>query len=874
MLHLVKIRTKSEVFVLWLLEKIFGNYSDKEIKRLTPVIDRIEGLEPEMQRLTEGELRGKTDVFKKMLADGKTLDDILPEAFAVFRETTTRLINQRHFRVQLMGGAVLHQGRIAEMKTGEGKTQTVALPLYLNALAGEGAHLVTVNEYLATYHAEMMGVLYNYLGLSVGCIQHSLKTEERRAAYACDITYTTNNELGFDYLRDNMVVFEKDKVQRGLHYAIIDEVDSILIDEARTPLIISGPGTKSTQLYAVADRFAKNLKKGRVLNEEEMKNPMLRAEAEEEGDFIVDEKKKAVTLTQDGVKKAERFFAVENLSDPENVEIQHYISNSLKANYNMHRDVNYVSKDDEIVIVDEFTGRLMPGRRYSDGLHQAIEAKEGVKVQRESKTLATITFQNFFNKYTKKAGATGTAITEEGEFRDIYGLDVVAIPTNMPMVRADKDDVIYRTESAKFNAIVADVEECHKKGQPVLVGTVSIEKSELASALLKKRGVPHEVLNAKHHEREAEIISLAGQKGHVTIATNMAGRGTDIMLGEGVVELGGLKVIGSERHESRRIDNQLRGRSGRQGDPGESRFYLSAEDELLRLFGGDRMKSLMATVGMNDDDVLEYGMLTRIVENAQKKVEANNFGIRKHLLQYDQVMNEQREIIYGERNKVIAGANLRDNIFNMIRGVITRAVDDFTAEGDIPEEWHIDDLNKNLLPIFRKDAVVLSDEELGAITKDELKDRLINGANELYERKETEVTPERMREIERVIMMKAIDRRWMDHIDEMDQMRQGISLRSYAQRDPLVEYKFLSFDMFEEMSNNIQLDTVRGLLNVAIVTEQQPQMEATVNMSEISTNSSETSQVKKPTRRTEAKIGRNDVCPCGSGKKYKKCCAV
>ena len=859
---------------MWLLEKIFGNYSDKEIKRLTPVIDRIEGLEPEMQRLTEGELRGKTDVFKKMLADGKTLDDILPEAFAVFRETTTRLINQRHFRVQLMGGAVLHQGRIAEMKTGEGKTQTVALPLYLNALAGEGAHLVTVNEYLATYHAEMMGVLYNYLGLSVGCIQHSLKTEERRAAYACDITYTTNNELGFDYLRDNMVVFEKDKVQRGLHYAIIDEVDSILIDEARTPLIISGPGTKSTQLYAVADRFAKNLKKGRVLNEEEMKNPMLRAEAEEEGDFIVDEKKKAVTLTQDGVKKAERFFAVENLSDPENVEIQHYISNSLKANYNMHRDVNYVSKDDEIVIVDEFTGRLMPGRRYSDGLHQAIEAKEGVKVQRESKTLATITFQNFFNKYTKKAGATGTAITEEGEFRDIYGLDVVAIPTNMPMVRADKDDVIYRTESAKFNAIVADVEECHKKGQPVLVGTVSIEKSELASALLKKRGVPHEVLNAKHHEREAEIISLAGQKGHVTIATNMAGRGTDIMLGEGVVELGGLKVIGSERHESRRIDNQLRGRSGRQGDPGESRFYLSAEDELLRLFGGDRMKSLMATVGMNDDDVLEYGMLTRIVENAQKKVEANNFGIRKHLLQYDQVMNEQREIIYGERNKVIAGANLRDNIFNMIRGVITRAVDDFTAEGDIPEEWHIDDLNKNLLPIFRKDAVVLSDEELGAITKDELKDRLINGANELYERKETEVTPERMREIERVIMMKAIDRRWMDHIDEMDQMRQGISLRSYAQRDPLVEYKFLSFDMFEEMSNNIQLDTVRGLLNVAIVTEQQPQMEATVNMSEISTNSSETSQVKKPTRRTEAKIGRNDVCPCGSGKKYKKCCAV
>ncbi|MCL1845973.1 MAG: preprotein translocase subunit SecA [Defluviitaleaceae bacterium] len=856
---------------MWLLEKIFGNYSDKEIKRLTPAIDRIEGLEPEMQRLTEGEIRGKTDVFKKMLADGKTLDDILPEAFAVFREVTTRLTQKRHFPVQLMGGAVLHQGRIAEMKTGEGKTQTVALPLYLNALSGKGVHLVTVNEYLAAYHAEMMGVMYEYLGLSVGCILNSLQTPERRAAYACDITYATNNELGFDYLRDNMVVFEQDKVQRGLHYAIIDEVDSILIDEARTPLIISGPSGKSTQLYAVADRFAKNMKKGAILNEEEMKNPMLRAEAEESGDFIVDEKKKAVTLTQEGVKKAERFFAVENLSDPENVEIQHFINNALKANYNMHRDVNYVNKEDEIIIVDEFTGRLMPGRRYSDGLHQAIEAKESVKVQRESKTLATITFQNFFNKYTKKAGATGTAITEEGEFRDIYGLDVVAIPTNVPMIRDDRDDVIFRTEAAKYNAIASDIAECHSKGQPVLVGTVSIEKSELVSDVLKKRGIPHEVLNAKHHEREAEIIALAGQLGHVTIATNMAGRGTDIMLGEGVREIGGLKVIGSERHESRRIDNQLRGRSGRQGDPGESRFYLSAEDELLRLFGGDRMKRIMESVGMNEDDVLEYGMLTRVVENAQKKVEANNFGIRKHLLQYDQVMNEQREIIYGERNKVIAGADLRENILNMIRGVIHRAVDEFTAEGDIPEEWHLDDLNKNLLPIFRKDAVTQTPDELG--TKDSLKETLTEAAGKIYERKEAEVTPERMREIERVIMMKAIDRRWMDHIDEMDQMRQGISLRSYAQRDPLVEYKFLSFDMFEEMSNNIQLDTIRGLLNVAIVTEQQPQMEATVNLNEISTNSSETSKIKKPTRRTEAKIGRNDNCPCGSGKKYKKCCA-
>ena len=856
-----------------ILEKIFGNYSDKEIKRLTPVIDRIEALEPTMQGLSESDLRGKTDVFRKMLSDGKTLDDIMPEAFAVFREATQRLIGQRHFRVQLLGGAVLHQGRIAEMKTGEGKTQTVALPLYLNALEGKGAHLVTVNEYLATYHAEMMGVMYEYLGLSVGCIVHDLTPPDRRAAYSCDITYATNNELGFDYLRDNMVVFEQDKVQRGLHYAIIDEVDSILIDEARTPLIISGPGNKSTQLYSVADRFVKNLKRGRIINEEEIKNnPMMRQQIEEEGDYIVDEKKKTVTLTQEGIVKAEKYFQIENLSDPENVDTQHYINNALKANYNMHRDINYVSKDDEIIIVDEFTGRLMPGRRYSDGLHQAIEAKESVKVQRESRTLATITFQNFFNKYTKKAGATGTAITEEGEFRDIYGLDVVAVPTNMPMIRDDKDDLIYRTEKAKYNALVEEVAESHETGQPVLVGTVSIEKSELISTLLKKRGIPHEVLNAKQHEREAEIIALAGEKGHVTIATNMAGRGTDIRLGEGVVEVGGLKVIGSERHESRRIDNQLRGRAGRQGDPGFSRFYLSAEDDLLRLFGGDRMKNIMSTLKMEDEDVLEFGMLTKVVENAQKKVESNNFGIRKHLLQYDQVMNEQREIIYGERNKVIEGANLRDNIFNMIKAVISRAVDEFTAEGDVPEDWNVEELNKFLAPIYRRDALILSSDDMETITKDGAKERLINEANKKYEEKEAEITPERMRDIERVIMMKAIDRRWMDHIDEMDQMRQGISLRSYAQRDPLVEYKFLSFDMFEEMSNNIQLDTVRGLFNVAIVNEQQPQMQQVVDMNQISTNSSETAAVKKPTRRTEAKVGRNDPCPCGSGKKFKQCC--
>jgi len=857
-----------------LLERIFGNYSDKEIKRMTPIIDRIEAHEPEMQRMSEGELIGMTDKFKRHIAAGESLDNLLPLAFATVREATTRLTGKRHFRVQLIGGMVLHQGRIAEMRTGEGKTQTCALPLYLNALAGKGAHLVTVNEYLASLHAELMGKIFGYLGLTTGCILHGLKGEERRAQYACDITYATNNELGFDYLRDNMVVFEQDKVQRGLHYAIIDEVDSILIDEARTPLIISGPSGKSTMLYKVADQFVKNLKKGRVINEDEVNNnPLMRQDVEEEGDFVVDEKRKAVTLTQDGIKKAERYFAVDNLSDPENMEIQHFVNNALKANYNMHLDVDYVNKEDEIVIVDEFTGRLMPGRRYSDGLHQAIEAKENVKVQRESKTLATITFQNFFNKYTKKAGTTGTAITEEGEFREIYGLDVVSIPTNMPMVRNDRPDVVYRTEAGKYRAVVRDVVECYEKRQPVLVGTTSIEKSELVSSLLKKQGIPHEVLNAKHHEREAEIIADAGQAGHVTIAINMAGRGTDIELGEGVKEAGGLKVIGTERHESRRIDNQLRGRSGRQGDPGESRFFISLEDDLMRLFGGDRIKKVMSFTGLGDDDEIEHGMITKSIENAQKKVEGNNFGTRKHLLQYDQVMNEQREIIYGERNKVIAGADLRDNILNMIKAVTGRAVDRFTAESDIPEEWDIHGLNENLITIYHRPAVELERNELETITKDKLKERLYNDAVKLYEKREAEIIPERMRELERIIMMRVIDQKWMDHIDEMDQMRQGISLRSYAQRDPLVEYKFLGFDMFDAMSENIQMETVRGLFNVTVVTEQQPQMQQTVKMDEISTNSSETAaQVKKPKRRVEEKTGRNDPCPCGSGKKYKQCC--
>ena len=857
-----------------LLEKIFGNYSDKEIKRMTPIIDRIEALEPEMQRLSEGELRGKTDEFKRRLSDGQTTDDILPEAFATLREATARVINQRHFRVQLIGGVVLHQGRIAEMRTGEGKTQTCALPLYLNALEGQGAHLVTVNEYLASYHAELMGKIYEYLGLTTGCILNNLKPQERRAAYECDITYATNNELGFDYLRDNMVVFEADKVQRELHYAIIDEVDSILIDEARTPLIISGPSGKSTKLYQVADQFAKNLKKGRVLNEEEsINNPLMRQDIEEEGDFIVDEKRKAVTLTQEGVKKAERYFAIENLSDPENMQIQHFVNNALKANYNMHLDVDYVSKDDEIVIVDEFTGRLMPGRRYSDGLHQAIEAKENVKVQRESKTLATITFQNFFNKYHKKAGATGTAITEEGEFREIYGLDVVSVPTNMPMIREDKPDVVYRTEEGKYRAIVRDIKECYEKRQPVLVGTTSIEKSELVSGMLKKMNVPHEVLNAKQHEREADIIAQAGQAGHVTIATNMAGRGTDIMLGEGVRENGGLKVIGTERHESRRIDNQLRGRSGRQGDPGDSRFYISLEDDLMRLFGGERIKKVMSFTGLNDDDEIEHNMITKAIENAQKKVEGNNFGIRKHLLQYDQVMNEQREIIYGERNKVIAGADLRDNIMNMIRSVTSRAVDRYSGGSDIPEEWDIRGLNDNLITIYHKPIINLEKSEFDTITLDQIKQRLYDEAVAIYEKREQEITPERNRELERIIMMRVIDQKWMDHIDEMDQMRQGITLRSYAQRDPLVEYKFLGYDMFEAMSDGIQNETVRGLFNVTIVTDQQPQMQQAVKMDEISTNSSETAAtIKKPTRRAEEKTGRNDPCPCGSGKKFKQCC--
>lgn len=850
------------------LEKIFGSYSDKEIKRIIPIVDIIEELEPEFEKKSDDELRAKTDEFRKRYQDGESLDDILPEAYAVVREAAKRTLGQRPFRVQLMGGVILHQGRIAEMRTGEGKTLTSTLPAYLNALTGEGVHIVTVNDYLAKRDSEWMGQIHRFLGLTVGVILHDMPNDQRREAYNCDITYATNNELGFDYLRDNMVVFQKDMVQRELHYAIIDEVDSVLIDEARTPLIISGSGGKSTQLYKVADVFVKRLKKGRILNEDQALNAITREEIQEEGDYVVDEKAKTVSLTQEGVEKAEKYFTVDNLADPENLEIQHHVNNALKANYNMFLDQDYVVQGDEIIIVDEFTGRLMPGRRYSDGLHQAIEAKENVKVNRESKTLATITFQNFFNKYGKKSGMTGTALTEEGEFRQIYGMDVVVVPTNMPVVRDDKPDQVYRTEAAKFRAVVRDIKESYEKGQPVLVGTITIEKSEELSGYLKQEGIPHQVLNAKYHEKEAEIVSLAGARGAVTIATNMAGRGTDIKLGEGVQDIGGLKIVGTERHESRRIDNQLRGRAGRQGDPGESRFYISLEDELMRLFGSERVMKMVDAMGLEEDEPIEHSMLSKAIENAQKKVEANNFSIRKHLLEYDQVMNEQREIIYGERMKVLRGDDLKENILRMVQSVIERTVDLYTGESEYPDEWDVKGLNEFLMPIMHKKALVLTDELRENLTKEELKANIFEDAKVIYDAKEEEVTTERMREVERVVMLRVIDQKWMDHIDDMDQMRQGISLRAYAQKDPLLEYKFISFDMFDELSNNIQLDTIRGLFNVRIVSAKNEERKPVAK--EMFTNKDE-SLAKAPVKRKEEKVGRNDPCPCGSGKKYKQC---
>ena len=854
-----------------IMELIFGNYSAKEIKRLRHTVEEINGLEPSVKALTDEQMAQKTQEFRGRLADGDGVDDILPEAYALVREAAIRVLGQRHYDVQLYGGIVLHQGRISEMRTGEGKTLVSTLPSYLNALGGKGVHIVTVNDYLAKRDSEWMGEIHRFLGLSVGVILHDMDNDARREAYACDITYATNNELGFDYLRDNMVVYKEQMVQRGLAYAIIDEVDSILIDEARTPLIISGSGDKSTQLYKVADSFVKTLKKGKILNEKEALNPLIHAELQETGDFVVDEKAKTVSLTQVGIRKAERFFALSNLSDPDNMEIQHHINNALKANYNMALDKDYVVRDDEIVIVDEFTGRLMEGRRYSDGLHQAIEAKENVKVKHESKTLATITFQNFFNKYDKKCGMTGTAMTEEGEFREIYGMDVVAIPTNLPVIRQDHPDVVFKTEAAKFRAVVADIKDCYRRRQPVLVGTITIDKSEHLGRLLQREGVPHQILNAKFHAKEAEIVALAGQPGAVTIATNMAGRGTDIKLGEGVPELGGLKIIGTERHESRRIDNQLRGRSGRQGDPGESRFYIALEDELMRLFGSERMIQIFEALGVQEDDPIEHKMLSKAIENAQKRVEANNFSTRKHLLEYDRTMNEQREIIYGERMKVLCGENLRESILGMVKDVVDRAVELYAGQSQYPEDWDFAGLNDNLLPIFHETAYIFKEGDNETLTRQELKLEIYEKAEALYNQREQEFTEEQMREIERVILLRVIDQKWMDHIDDMDQMRQGINLRAYAQRDPVVEYKFLSFDMFDELRQNIQTDTVRGMYNVRIVREEPPQREEVVK--ETFTNKDE-SLPKEPVKRKSAKIGRNDPCPCGSGKKYKFCCGA
>ena len=851
------------------LEKIFGNYSEKELKKIKPIVDKIESYDSAMQALTDEELRAKTSEFKRRFKDGETLDQLLPEAFAAVREAAWRVRGMKPFRVQLIGGIVLHQGRIAEMKTGEGKTLVAVMPAYLNAIEGEGVHIVTVNDYLAHRDSDWMGEIFRFMGLTVGCILNGLTSEERQDAYDCDITYATNNELGFDYLRDNMVVRKENLVQRGLHYAIIDEVDSILIDEARTPLIISGSGSKSTQLYEIADNFVKRLTKGRILNEEDALNPLIKEDLQEEGDFVVDEKAKSVTLTQEGVEKAEKFFNVENLSDPENIEILHHINNALKANYNMFKDQNYVVQNDEILIVDEFTGRIMPGRRYSDGLHQAIEAKEHVKVKRESKTLATITFQNFFNKYTKKSGMTGTAQTEEAEFRNIYNMDVVCIPTNKPVIRVDKTDVVYTTEGGKFRAVVNEIKEAHEKGQPVLVGTITIEKSELLSGMLKREGIPHQVLNAKFHEKEAEIVALAGQKNAVTIATNMAGRGTDIQLGEGVKELGGLKIIGTERHESRRIDNQLRGRAGRQGDPGESRFFISMEDDLMRLFGSEKTKEVVEKMGIGEDEPIEAGILAKAIESAQKKVEGNNFSTRKHLLEYDEVMNEQREIIYRERRRVLDGEDLRDNIQNMIDQIIDRVVDKYIPDETPAKDWDMIGFNEGIHEIIPvKGNFLIPEDKKDKVTKDSFKGDMKKLAHRLYELKEKEINDsEKMRELERVVLLKVIDQHWMDHIDNMDQMRQGIGLQSLAQKDPLIEYKYASYDMFEEMSNGIQDDTVKTLYRVRVVTE--PKREEVAQP--MFTNKDDT-DTKKPVQRKNEKVGRNDPCPCGSGKKYKNCC--
>ena len=849
------------------LTKIFGTHSDRELKRITPLVDKVESYRDEMKALSDEELRGKTKEYKERLEKGETLDDLLPEAYATVREAASRVLGMEHYRVQIIGGIILHQGRIAEMKTGEGKTLVSTLPAYLNALEGKGVYIVTVNDYLAKRDSEWMGKVHEFLGLTVGVVLNDMSNDERRDAYNCDITYITNNELGFDYLRDNMVIYKEQLVQRGLHYAIIDEVDSVLIDEARTPLIISGQSGKSTKLYEACDILAQQLTRGEDVPEYSKMDAIMGIEQEETGDFIVNEKDKLVNLTQQGVEKVEKFFHIDNLADPENLEIQHNVILALRAHYLMFRDQDYVVKEDQVMIVDEFTGRIMPGRRYSDGLHQAIEAKQHVKVKRESKTLATITFQNFFNKFEKKAGMTGTALTEEKEFRDIYGMDVIEIPTNRPIARIDHQDAVYKTKKEKFKAVVEEVKEAHEKGQPVLVGTITIETSELISGMLKREGIPHTVLNAKFHEQEAEIVAQAGQHGAVTIATNMAGRGTDIKLDEDAREAGGLKIIGTERHESRRIDNQLRGRAGRQGDPGESQFFISLEDDLMRLFGSERLMSVFNALGVPEGEQIQHKMLTSAIEKAQEKIEYNNYGIRKNLLEYDQVNNDQREIIYKERMSVLNGDSMRDAIFKMIQEQVEKSVDTCISNEIPREEWNLNELNEILLPVIPLEPVTEKNIEDIKDVK-ELKQHLKEQAVLLYEAKETEFPEiEQFRELERVVLLKVIDRKWMDHIDDMDQLRQGIGLQAYGQRDPLVEYKMAGFDMFDEMIAGIQEDTIRLLYHVQV--EQKVEREQVAKVT--GTNKDE-SAAKAPKKREHAKVYPNDPCPCGSGKKYKQCC--
>ena len=857
--------SSKEIYVMSLAQKLFGTHSEHELKRIMPIVNKVESYHDAMGQLTDEQLKGKTAEFKERLKKGETLDDLLPEAYAVVREAGKRVLGMEHYRVQIIGGVILHQGRIAEMRTGEGKTLVSTLPAYLNALTGEGVLIVTVNDYLAKRDAEWMGQIHQFLGLTVGVVLNSLTAEERKAAYACDITYVTNNELGFDYLRDNMAIYKEQLVLRNLKYCIIDEVDSVLIDEARTPLIISGQSGKSTKLYELCDVLARQLQRGEYHGELTQAMALMNEEVEEDGDFVVNEKDKVVNLTEQGVHKVEQFFHIDNYADPENLEIQHNVILALRAHNLMFRDRDYVVKDDEILIVDEFTGRIMPGRRYSDGLHQAIEAKEHVKVKRESKTLATITFQNFFNKFEKKAGMTGTALTEEKEFREIYNMDVVEIPTNKPVARIDYNDAVYKTKKGKFAAVVQSVKESYEKGQPVLVGTITIETSELLSEMLRKEGIPHNVLNAKFHEKEAEIVAEAGKHGAVTIATNMAGRGTDIKLDEEARAVGGLKIIGTERHESRRIDNQLRGRAGRQGDPGESRFYISLEDDLMKLFAQEKLINVFNALNIDEYERIEHKMLSNAIEGAQKKIETNNYGIRSHLLQYDQVMNEQREIIYAERNRVLNGESMRNSVIKMVTDFVESVVDRCINDDKASSEWDYNEINELLLPTIPVEPVKYDE---AVKNKNELLHSLKEKAVKLYEEKEALFPdPEQIREIERVVLLKVIDRKWMDHIDDMDQLKQGIGLQAYGQKDPVVAYKMMGYDMFEEMSVGITEDTVRLLMHIQI--EQKVERE---QVAKVTGTNKDDSATKTSVKRTEKKIYPNDPCPCGSGKKYKNCC--